>query len=184
MLQVVCKGEDHRKKVVAALSSIFRAMTAIPHRRQLLPDIEFVFTIEDMADDPANPLWVLTRRAQDEQLWLMPDFGFWSWNVEGIGPYSEVVKQIEWHETDIEESWSKKIKKLVWRGKPSFAPKLRRGLIEAARGKSWSDVTTIRWEDNESMGKDFISSVDQCQYMFIAHVEGRSKEELPPHGKD
>ena len=164
-------GEDHRKKVVATLSSIFRSMTAIPDRRDL-PNIEFAFTIEDMADEPGHPLWVLTRRAQDQQVWLMPDFGFWSWNVQGIGPYTQVVSEIK--EREVDSHWEQKQKKLVWRGKPSFSPKLRRALLDVARGKSWADVRALRWQDTESMSHDFISSVDQCQYMFIAHVEGRS----------
>lgn len=164
-------GDDHRKKVVATLSSIFRSMTAIPDRRDL-PNIEFAFTIEDMANEPNHPLWVLTRRAQDQQVWLMPDFGFWSWNVQGIGPYTQVVSEIK--EREIDSHWEHKLKKLVWRGKPSFSPKLRRALLDVAKGKIWADVKALRWQDMESMSHDFISSVDQCQYMFIAHIEGRS----------
>ncbi|MCJ1474035.1 hypothetical protein MMC13_002693 [Lambiella insularis] len=173
VIEVRCMGEDHRKKVVATLLSIFRAMTAIPSRKEL-PNIEFFFTIEDMADDPDVPLWVLTRRVQDEMVWLMPDFGFWSWNLEGIGPFSQVASGIAARDTDPDEQWSKKIPKLVWRGKPSFNFKLRRALLNAARGKPWADVRTIRWQSKTSMEEDFISSADHCDYMFLAHAEGRS----------
>ena len=170
-MDIKCKGEDHRKKVVAALSSIYRSMYAITDRRQL-PNIEFVFTIEDMADDPNNPLWVLTRRAQDSKVWLMPDFGYWSWNVKGIGPYSQVVSEIV--ERDVDRNWDKKQRKLIWRGKLSFAPRLRRALIQMAKDKPWSAVRALRWASEESMRADFVSSVDQCDYMFIAHTEGLS----------
>ena len=173
VIQVLCMGEDHRKKVVSVLSSILRAITAIPSRKDI-PDIEFFFTIEDMADDPNVPLWVLTRRMQDEEVWLMPDFGFWSWNIEGIGPYSQVVSEIATRDADPDERWSKKIPKLVWRGKPSFNFKLRRALLDAARGKPWSDVRSIQWKSEASMRDDFITAVDQCDYMFLAHTEGRS----------
>lgn len=150
-------------------------MYAITDRRQL-PDIEFIFTIEDMADDPNNPLWVLTRRAQDSKVWLMPDFGFWSWNVKGIGPYGQVVSEIV--ERDVDHNWGKKQKKLVWRGKLSFAPRLRRALIQVAKDKPWSAVRALRWASEESMRADFISSVDQCDYMFIAHTEGLSTSDV------
>ena len=171
VIQIVCKGEDHRKKVVATLASIYRAMTATPWRRDL-PNVEFIFTIEDMADDPDHPLWVLTRRIEDHQLWLMPDFGFWSWNVDGIGPYTQVVSEISTREVD--RKWDKKEEKLVWRGKLSFAPKLRRALLDAAHDKSWSAVRALQWFSEDSMMNDFMSSVDQCNYLFIAHTEGRS----------
>ncbi|MCJ1334818.1 hypothetical protein MMC09_000083 [Bachmanniomyces sp. S44760] len=169
--EVRCMGEDHRKKVVGVLSSIYRALTAIPTRREL-PNIEFAFTIEDMADDPSVPIWALTRRIQDEQVWLMPDFGFWSWNLDGVGPYGQVVDEIK--ERDVEGHWETKEKKLVWRGKLSFAPKLRRALLAIAKDKPWSAVRALRWWDKKSMQNDFVSSVDQCNYMFIAHAEGRS----------
>ena len=144
-------------------------MTAY-HQRRELPDIEFTFTIEDMADNPNNPIWALARRAHDQDVWLMPDFGFWSWNVEGIGPYNQVVSDII--DQDVDAHWEKKQKKLIWRGKLSFAPKLRRALIQMAKNKSWSAVRALRWGNEESMRNDFVSSVDQCNYMFIAHTEG------------
>ena len=146
-------------------------MTAVA-RRQEFPNIEFVFTIEDMSNDPNNALWALTRRVQDHKVWLMPDFGFWSWNVEGIGPYGPVVSEII--NQDIEQEWKNKEKKLMWRGKLSFAPKLRRALIEVAKNKPWSAVKALRWKSEKSMSEDFVSSADQCKYMFIAHTEGKS----------
>ena len=72
------KGEDHRRKMIATLSSIHRALAAFPERTKL-PNIEFVFSVEDKADDVAgagHPLWVLARKAAEKSLWLMPDFGF------------------------------------------------------------------------------------------------------------
>ncbi|MCJ1434063.1 hypothetical protein MMC27_003429 [Xylographa pallens] len=173
VIEVRCMGEDHRRKVVATLSAMFRAMTAIASRRTL-PNIEFFFTIEDMADDPNTPLWVLTRRIQDEMVWLMPDFGFWSWNIEGIGPFSQVQSEIAVRDADPDGQWSRKIPKLVWRGKPSFNFKLRRALVDVARSKPWADVRTLQWQSETSMRESFISSVNHCEYMFLAHVEGRS----------
>ncbi|MCJ1232617.1 hypothetical protein MMC14_000570 [Varicellaria rhodocarpa] len=145
-------------------------MTALAERREL-SNIEFVFTIEDMASDPNNALWALTRLVQDHGIWLMPDFGFWSWNVEGIGPYGQVVSEI--FSQDIDQEWKNKERKLMWREKLSFAPKLRRALIEVAKNKPWSAVRALQWKSEDSMREDFVSPVDQCNYMFIAHAEGR-----------
>jgi len=163
------KGEDHRRKILAILSSIHRALVADPARARR-PNIEFVFSIEDKVDDvmtPDLPAWVLARKPTEEAVWLMPDFGFWAWDnlFNSIGPYSQVVDRIERSEIP----WAEKKKKLVWRGKPSFAPKLRRALMDAARNKPWDDVKQVDWNKKTNV----ISMEDHCDYMFIAHVEGR-----------
>ncbi|KAL1987612.1 hypothetical protein VTN96DRAFT_3212 [Rasamsonia emersonii] len=164
------KGEDHRRKILGVLSAIHRALVASPHRADQ-PNIEFVFSIEDRIDDvtkPDYPVWVLTRTPSEQAAWLMPDFGFWAWeNVQNsIGPYNQVVERIERNELP----WEEKKDKLVWRGKPSFAPKLRRALIEAARNKPWDDVRQVDWYQKTNV----IGMEDHCNYKFIAHVEGRS----------
>ena len=167
-----CGHTDHRKKALATLYSIYRAISASPERYNL-PNIEFVFSIDDMVGslgditgELTHPLWVLARRSRDENLWLVPDFGFWSWNVDGVGPYESVATEIVYHEQY--EAWEDKEKKLVWRGKLSYAPKLRRALAEAAKGKPWSAVS--------GRHEDYMSPADQCRYMFIAHAEGSSLE--------
>ncbi|PYH75954.1 hypothetical protein BO82DRAFT_407578 [Aspergillus uvarum CBS 121591] len=98
----------------------------------------------------------------------MPEFGYWAWeNVQNsIGPYDQVVDHIK--RTEI--PWSRKERQLVWRGKPNFAPKLRRALMDAGRGQPWGDVKAVDWNQRTNV----ISLEDYCQYMFIAHVEGRS----------
>ncbi|OCK73490.1 hypothetical protein K432DRAFT_364806 [Lepidopterella palustris CBS 459.81] len=169
VLQSSMSDHNYRKKAIAALYAIHRAITSVPHRNSI-PNIEFVFTVEDMARDPAKPLWALARRAQDQNLWLMPDFGFWSWDVRALGPYTEVVSEVIRRESF--EPWENKQKKLVWRGKLAYAPKLRRALVDATKGKSWSAVSAIQWHDPHSMQVDFVGPVDQCNYLFIAHAEG------------
>ncbi|PGH09704.1 hypothetical protein GX51_00383 [Blastomyces parvus] len=162
--------DDHRRKILGIFSSIHRAIAA---DRGSLPDIEFVFSIEDRVDDimgSGQPLWTLGRKASEESVWLIPDFGFWAWHNPGviIGTYSEVVEKIKKQESAI--PWTTKERKLVWRGNLSFAPKLRRRLLEVARGKTWGDVKELVW----SRKNNLISMEDHCRYMFIAHVEGRS----------
>ncbi|EAW14845.1 uncharacterized protein ACLA_002560 [Aspergillus clavatus NRRL 1] len=161
-------GEDHRRKIIAVLSSIHRALVADPHRASRV-DFEFVFSVEDKVEDVTSadhPVWTLARTATEEAVWLMPDFGFWAWDNpdNAIGPYDQVVGYIR--QADV--PWEEKKRQLVWRGKPSFAPKLRRALMEAARGKPWGDVRQVNWQQDTS---NAIKMEDHCKYMFIAHVE-------------
>ncbi|KAJ5664908.1 uncharacterized protein N7477_007356 [Penicillium maclennaniae] len=164
------KGEDHRRKILGVLSSIHRALAA-DQDRALRRDIEFVFSVEDKVEDvtsPEYPVWVFARTPTEEGVWLMPDFSFWAWDnpTNYIGPYDQVVDRI----TRLDIPWEEKKPQLVWRGKPSFAPKLRRALMEAARDKPWGDVKQVEW----SSGTNVLKMEDHCHYMFIAHVEGRS----------
>ncbi|KAK4903472.1 hypothetical protein LTR27_000403 [Elasticomyces elasticus] len=170
------KGEDHRRKMLATLSSIYRALAAAPARSSL-PNIEFIFSIEDKADDIAadgHPLWVVARRAVEQSLWLMPDFGLYAWDniiydkSNEIGPYDEVVEKALDVELDL--PFHQKEPKLVWRGKLSFAPKLRRALLEQSRGHSWGDVKEVNWK----VPANYLPMEDHCRYQFIAHAEGRS----------
>lgn len=80
IIQSRSMGEDHRRKTLAALSSMYRALSATGDRRSL-PNIEFVFSVEDKATDVTSiktePLWVLARKASEQSFFLLPDFGLW-----------------------------------------------------------------------------------------------------------
>lgn len=157
------------------MSALHRAVLAAPPGSSI-PNIEFVFSVEDLPAQPKKPVWQLARRVQDTALWLMPDFGFWSWDVQSLGTLDEVMQETVQREKL--EPWDRKTAKLVWRGKITFAPKLRRALIDAAKGKPWSDVGQVKWGDPD-FKKEFLGPVDQCNYMFIAHAEGTSH--VDPH---
>jgi hypothetical protein len=158
--------QDHRKKGLATLQAIQRSISI---SGKSLPNIEFVFSIEDMVQNLAEPLWTLARRPQDENLWLMPDFGFWSWDIEDLGPFDSVVQRVIRDEINV--PWPVKIQKLVWRGALRRAPKLRRALLDACRDKTWSDVEVLV-ETAPSIFGNYVSAADQCKYMFLAHAEG------------
>ncbi|GFF44474.1 O-glucosyltransferase rumi [Aspergillus udagawae] len=170
VIRALAKGEDHRRKIIGVLSSIHRALISAPDLAAI-PDTEFIFSIEDKVEDvagPGHPLWVLARKAEEESVWLMPDFGFWSWGHldSETGPYDEVIEHVRQREVP----WDQKKDQLVWRGKLSFAPKLRRTLLDVARGNPWGDVREVEWKNKAN----FLSMEDHCDYKFIAHVEGRS----------
>ena len=147
---------------------MYRAILAAPTNSDI-PNIEFVFSVEDLPAQPTKPMWSLARRAQDHNLWLIPDFGFWSWDMPAIGTLDEVANEAIQRESI--EPWDQKSEKLVWRGKITFAPNLRRALLDAAKGKPWSDVGQLKWTD-PNFKEQFLGPVDQCNYMFIAHAEG------------
>lgn len=154
-----------------------RALAAA-HDKASIPDIEFVFSVEDKASDVTGghmqPLWVVARKADEQSFFLVPDFGLWAWDniITGenneIGPYDEIVEKA----LAIEKNtpFTSKIPQLVWRGKLSFAPKLRRGLLDASRDREWSDVKELNWDVREN----YLTLEDHYKYQFIAHVEGRS----------
>lgn len=160
----------NRQKALASLSALYRAVLAAPATADI-PNIEFVFSVEDLPAQPTKPMWSLARRVQDHNLWLIPDFGFWSWDMPSLGTLDEVANEAIDRESV--EPWDQKMEKLVWRGKITFAPKLRRALLDAAKGKPWSDVGQLKWTD-PNFKEQFLGPVDQCNYMFIAHAEGMS----------
>lgn len=170
VVAVRAKGEDHRRKIVAMLASMYRALSASPERTSHGP-IEFMFSVEDRVDDVngvGHPIWALSRKASEESVWLIPDFGYWAWGhlSNSIGPYNQAVNRVVATESSL--PFANKEKKLVWRGKLSFAPKLRRALMDVARDQPWGDVKELDW----GRKANYLSMEDHCRYMFIAHVEG------------
>ena len=170
ILATKTQGEANRRKIVATLSSISRALSASPDRA-VMPNIEFVLSVEDRIDDVngvGHPIWAFSRKASEESVWLMPDFGFWAWGhwSNNIGPFGQAVDRVKTTEDGL--TFSDKERKLVWRGKLSFAPKLRRALLDTARNKPWGDVKELVWNRKTN----FLTMEDHCRYMFIAYVEG------------
>ncbi|KAL4984257.1 glycosyl transferase family 90-domain-containing protein [Aspergillus falconensis] len=171
----------------ATLHSLHRALSSYPDRNSL-PDIEFVLTTDDFSTRTSSrpsPIWSYTKRADDEDIaaWLMPDFGYWSWpEVKTVGEYKDVRRRISTAEEGLEFSGKKK--QILWRGTVSANPEIRKGLLDAARGKSWASVKEISWDDSHShpyphsksnpTDIDTLPIEDHCTYAFLAHTEGRS----------
>ncbi|KAL4900691.1 hypothetical protein BDW74DRAFT_170657 [Aspergillus multicolor] len=161
----------------ATLHSLHRALSSYPDRHTL-PDIEFVLTTDDFStptstDNHQSPIWSYTKRADasDTGIWLMPDFGYWSWpEVAQVGEYKDVRRRIAAVEKGLR--FSDKKKQLLWRGSVAANPEIRKGLLDAARGKSWGSVKEVHWTDAEK--SDALPIEDHCTYAFLAHTEGRS----------
>lgn len=165
----------------ASLNALHRALAAYPDR-QNLPDIEFVFTTEDYSRGE-SPVWAYSKRDDEDGVWLMPDFGYWSWPEVNIGPYKEIRQRIKAVDDGGVTAKGKKTsgltfkdkkKQLFWRGSIVTNEELRSKLIQASAGKSWSSVRGIDWGNPGDVRDNLLPMEDHCQYMFLAHLEGRS----------
>jgi hypothetical protein len=166
----------------ATLNALNRALVAMPNRHEL-PNVEFLLSTEDFVDnDGKGVIWSYSKRDQDENVWLMPDFGYWSWPEVKVGPYREIRRRIAaiddgaWVDNDFVPglSFHDKKKQLIWRGSPSTAPEIRGMLLRQSRGKSWASVRALNWEDEDDLRLNLLPMEEHCRYMFLAHTEGRS----------
>ncbi|KNZ57641.1 uncharacterized protein VP01_210g20 [Puccinia sorghi] len=148
----------------AILNSIQEAVITSP---ELLPDIEFVLKTNDapQGEDNAHPIWVLDRTKSQEQVWLMPDYGFYSWPEPKVGGMVEVRDKTAEREATL--TWATKISKAFWRG--AILVTIREQLLEVSKGKSWSDIGPIVWQNLKGGLK---TPEDHCNYKFLVHTEG------------
>lgn len=163
-------------RALAILASINRAIVACPSCH--IPDIEFSFCLGDIAsfdieNDGKRAVWTLTRREWEDEKWVMPDFGYWSWPLNVVGEYTQVRTEIR----DLEDSLSFADKKplVVWRGSTQ-TNLLREYLVNATAGKSWSDIQAIEWFNMTTMmpghAELSITMPEHCAYQFVVHTEG------------
>lgn len=158
-------------RAIAVLQAIYRAILTSPDP---VPNIEFSFSVSDFADpDYVNKtVWALSRLASQESTWLMSDFAYFSWPLNGlIGSYEGVRLKI----SEREPAWEDKIEKALWRGLVKNN-KARQDLINAAEGKDWSDVRGIQWSSAKTLTKASqkyaVSIVDHCAYKYLVGTEG------------
>jgi len=160
-------------RALALLHSMHRAIVA---SSDPLPNIEFSIILGDWAGDSELerrwPVWVLSRHWTEEDKWVMPDFGYWSWPLDVIGDYSQVRRDIR----ENEPAWNEKIPKAVWRGS-SATNELREQLVNVSKGRPWSDVHEIKWKNRTTLApgmKDLsLSMADHCNYKYALHSEGK-----------
>ncbi|KZF25337.1 hypothetical protein L228DRAFT_236444 [Xylona heveae TC161] len=166
LYMIATQGKIYSREL-ATLHALHRAIVSSP---EPLPNIEFAFNTDDRIFEPV-PLWGYARQEADAHIWLMPDFGYWSWPETKVGTMREV--QMKAALTENKWSWGNKVDKLLWRG-ATMGLKLREKLIEAARDKPWADVKALNWKDKDSVSNDLKSMPEHCQYKYLAHTEGNS----------
>ncbi|KAJ5384299.1 CAZyme family GT90 [Penicillium concentricum] len=167
-LYVIDKEGSIWSREKATLSAINRAILSSP---EPLPNIEFVFNTDDSVDE--LPLWGYARRAKDKSIWLIPDFGHWSWPETKAGSTREVQAKAEWAEEE-GLAWSNKTAKLLWRGVPNMGPTIRNKLIQVTKDKSWADVKALVWNDKDSLKNDYKTMPQHCEYQYVAQTEGNT----------
>ncbi|KAL9089043.1 MAG: hypothetical protein Q9159_002761 [Coniocarpon cinnabarinum] len=164
---------------MSTLQGLYRAIVAMPDPKAL-PNIEFVLNIHDKTDyaydrmpsGPNRAVWTYTRLATQDKVWLMPDFGFFSWPEGHIGTPTEVAMRVDEIEAGLQ--FQDKIEKIFWRGAINTAPDIRGSLVNETIGKPWADVEEIHWGDPENEKKYLTPITDHCRWMFLAHTEGHS----------
>ena len=160
-----------RTRAKATLFSLHRALTSFG-KKESLPNIEFIFTADDFASDPTSPIWSYSKRDSDPSIWLMPDFGYWSWPEVQIGSYGDIRSRIR--AIDNQLPFQEKRKQLLWRGSVAPNPEIRSKLLKTAVGQSWASIKVIDWDDENDVRFNLLPMEDHCKYMFLAHTEGRS----------
>jgi hypothetical protein len=159
-------------RALALLHQIHRAIVAYAGS---LPNIEFSMSLGDWPGDPDAkwPVWVLTRHVDEQDKWVMPDFGYWSWPLDVVGDYTQVRNDIRENEVP----WEEKAKKAVWRGATN-TNKLREDLVRVSEDRIWSDVHAVRWVSMTAMDEESrrrsLTMTDHCNYQFLIHTEGKS----------
>ncbi|EEQ33050.1 hypothetical protein McanMca71_003766 [Microsporum canis] len=165
-LYIIHRNGTIYSREYATLQALNRAIVSSPDP---LPNIEFVFNTDDKVDSVAQ--WGYARRPQDKDMWLMPDFGYWSWPETKVGTMQEVQTKAEQEEQTW--TWPKKIPKLFWRG-ATMGLEVRDKLIEVTHGQPWADVKPIIWRDKDSMKNDLRSMPEHCEFKYLAQTEGNS----------
>ncbi|KAK7523441.1 DUF821 domain-containing protein [Phyllosticta citriasiana] len=162
---------DFRERSLATLQAINRAITAYTGP---IPNIEFTFCVEDIVYEKVEktkrpPIWGFTRKPDWNNVWIMPDFGYWSWPTSPIGEYSDVRFQMGLRERGV--PFPEKKEKVLWRGAPMTEQ--REKLVAQWEHKPWSDIVPFDWSDPDRE-KKFVDMPDHCQWKYVLHTEGRS----------
>lgn len=164
---------NHRPRALATLHSLHRAVMAHPGP---LPNVEFTMTDHDAPlidqEDLNHTTWGYARLARQENLWLMPDFGYWGWPNVGLRSYTELQQNLVAEEEDFHD----KIPQVVWRGAVAGlgSQDVRSGLISASANQPWSDVQTLDWGNKTNIATRLLGMEDHCSYQFLAQTEGNT----------
>ncbi|KAI9711988.1 MAG: hypothetical protein M1820_001696 [Bogoriella megaspora] len=152
------------RRAIAMLGSIHRAITAFPGK---IPNIEFSMSVEDIADEEnqRHTVWTMTRRDYESYQWLVPDFGYWSWDMDMLGSYQQVRQEM----ADKAVPFEQKKPTALWRG--ANLNKIRSDLLNVSANKPWSEVEEVHWGKPNN---HFVRMADHCLHQYLIQTEGNS----------
>lgn len=158
------------ERTISVLHDLHRALITDPERHKI-PNVEFIVGREDWVKGD-QVIFGFTKKATDNEAWMLPDFGFWTWATPSVGSYQAVRRKME----EVEESYpafDTKIDKLVWRGSVDVGDGVRQSLMRESRDKPWADVEELDWRSGH-LPYNLLYIEDHCKYRFIAQTEGNS----------
>jgi protein glucosyltransferase len=136
-----CYVSNGRERIMATLNLIQRALSSTP-ADEPVPNIEFPISYDDMPTRSTQGVtWGFTRKQDQQNVWLVPDYGYWSWWAVGIPSFKSVWRQMEVLESNL--NWQRKIPRAVWRGTTHYNQAIRDKLVETARDTTWGDVKVV-----------------------------------------
>ncbi|KAJ9106362.1 hypothetical protein QFC21_001508 [Naganishia friedmannii] len=113
----------YNSRTQASLATIYRTLLTSP---QSLPDVEFVIQTGD-AGGGTVAAFALSRKAEQEHLWLMPDFGFFSWPEPGISSYLEIRQETMDRERDIASGARRPLDLVGWQFEEDIVSEVKIG---------------------------------------------------------
>ncbi|PWN49219.1 hypothetical protein IE53DRAFT_156694 [Violaceomyces palustris] len=131
--------------------------------RERLPDVEFCLSTNDWG---SMGKMSLDRAPYLEDVWLMPDYGWYSWPEPGVGSYSELREKT----LRVERStkWEEKIPKLFWRGNMGVGTADRESMLGVSEKYEWNDAKPLDWGKPE----EIVPMEDHCKWKFHGFPEG------------
>jgi protein glucosyltransferase len=135
---------NERERIMGTLAQIDRALSTAIASDPAVPNVEFSISLDDLPrrSKDKGTFFGYTRKEGREynDIWMMPNYAYWSWNYTHAPSWNSIRKEIERNEVEL--PWEKKDPRVVWRGKVKMA-KLRKELVRVSEGKEWSDIKPV-----------------------------------------
>lgn len=138
---------------------------AVMTSRERLPNVEFCVNLVDWG---SKGKFGLDRSPNLEDVWLMPDYGWFAW-PEHVGSYKDYRRRAAKVEQDV--GWSGKSNKLFWRGSMKVGTADRESMKQMSDGHDWSDVKEVIWANGAS---NAVTMEDHCRWKFHGFPEGNT----------
>jgi hypothetical protein len=170
------KNGNERERILGTLAQIDRALSTSPTSDPTVPNIEFSLSLDDLPlrSKADGTFFGYTKQEGPEydNIWLMPNYAYWSWNYTHAPSWNSIRREIG--EAEIERPWETKDPRVVWRGKIKMAA-LRAELVKVSEGKVWSDIKPVVINNaKDKHTRDVMDLRDFCGYKYTVQTEGTS----------